>query len=535
MPTAEPQPAAPPRRAWAADLLASLVTFMVALPLCIGIAQACGLPPMTGIVTGVVGGMLVGFLAGSPLQVSGPAAGLIVLVIQFLDEAGTLGKTGADAVVLLGVAIALAGAVQIVAGVCRIGQWFRAVSPAVVEGMLAGIGVTIIAKQFHDMVDDDAPKKILDGLLTIPAAIWKGISPPPDAKANHQAAAFIGVLTIFVLALWKSVAPRRVRLVPAAVVAVVLAVGVAEAGGLGVERVVIRANVWEAFRPVAFPGWDVFGLAVIWKAAFTFALIASAESLLCATAVDTMHRGPRTQYDRELIAQGVGNVTCGVLGALPMTGVIVRSSANVEAGAKTRLSSILHGCWLLLFVALLPGVLSRIPASALAAVLVYTGWKLMNLPGVIKLWREGRSEALIFLATAATIVADDLLAGVVLGIVLSAAKLLWAFSHIRVTRHDDADHTHLQLDGAATFVRLPVLADALQAVPPGRNLHVHLDRLRFVDHAALQLLLTFQKQYEATGGRLFINWDRIHAQFHAHRPADGEKLKAGAAANPKAD
>jgi len=218
-----------------------------------------------------------------------------------------------------------------------------------------------------------------------------------------------------------------------------------------------------------------------------------------------------------------------------MTGVIVRSSANVEAGAKTRLSSILHGCWLLLFVALLPGVLSRIPASALAAVLVYTGWKLMNLPGVIKLWREGRSEALIFLATAATIVADDLLAGVVLGIVLSAAKLLWAFSHIRVTRHDDADHTHLQLDGAATFVRLPVLADALQAVPPGRNLHVHLDRLRFVDHAALQLLLTFQKQYEATGGRLFINWDRIHAQFHAHRPADGEKLKAGAAANPKAD
>src|SRR4051812_3592047 len=151
-----------------ADVLASMVVFMVALPLCIGIAQACGLPPMTGIVTGIVGGILVGALAGSPLQVSGPAAGLIVLVIQFLDDAEALGNSRADAVVLLGMAVVLAGALQVLAGACKIGQWFRAVSPAVVEGMLAGIGVTILAKQFHDMVDDTAPKQVLDALLTIP-------------------------------------------------------------------------------------------------------------------------------------------------------------------------------------------------------------------------------------------------------------------------------------------------------------------------------------------------------------------------------
>src|SRR4051812_8726172 len=173
------------------DLLASVVVFMVALPLFIGIAQACGLPPETGIVTGIVGGLLVGFLAGSPLQVSGPAAGLIVLVIQFLEDAHKVGYEGSRALALLGTVILLAGAIQLLAGLFRLGQWFRAVSPAVVGGMLAGIGITIIAKQFHAMVDDDGPKKVIDGLLTIPQAVWKGFAPPVDARANHSAAALV--------------------------------------------------------------------------------------------------------------------------------------------------------------------------------------------------------------------------------------------------------------------------------------------------------------------------------------------------------
>jgi MFS superfamily sulfate permease-like transporter len=166
-------------------------------------------------------------------------------------------------------------------------------------------------------------------------------------------------------------------------------------------------------------------------------------------------------------------------------------------------------------VALLPGVLSLIPGSALAAVLVYTGWKLLNLPGLVALWRESRSEAAIYAATAATIVGFDLLTGVVAGVVLSAVKLLVVISRLRVTRHDDpdGDRVDLVLDGAGTFLRLPVLAEALEAVPPGRRLHVHLDRLRLVDHAVLQLLVTFQKQYEATGGRLVLDWDRLHAHF----------------------
>jgi MFS superfamily sulfate permease-like transporter len=515
------------------DLLASLVVFMVALPLCIGIAQACGLPPETGIVTGIVGGLLVGWLAGSPLQVSGPAAGLIVLVIQFLDEAHQAGYAGKAAVALLGIAIFLAGAIQVLAGALRFGQWFRAVSPAVVGGMLAGIGITIIAKQFHEMVDDDAPKAMLDGLLTIPAAVWKGFSPPPEARANHQAAALVGVLTILVLVFWKTLARKLgpLKTIPAAVVGVILAVAVNEAGGFNLDRVAISGSVLDAFAPIEWPGWKALALGFVWKAAVTFAIIASAETLLCAVAVDTMHTGPRTKFDRELAAQGVGNMVCGTLGALPMTGVIVRSAANVEAGGRTRLSAILHGAWLLLFVALLPDLLSRIPTAALAAVLVYTGWKLLNVPGLVKLWYEGRSEAAIFVATAVGIVAADLLTGVVLGVILSAAKLLWLVSHVTVTRHDDLKHRRvdLVLEGAATFLRLPVIAQALEALPRGQRVHIHLEELRFLDHAVLQLLLSFQKQYEATGGRVFIDWEQLHAHFHpdrGHAATNGQAKKA---------
>ncbi len=534
----EPKPPARAGGTLAADFLASLVVFMVALPLCIGIAQACGLPPEAGLVTGIVGGIVVGLLAGSPLQVSGPAAGLIVLVIQFLDDAPKAGFAGASAVALLGLVIVLAGLIQIAAGACRLGQWFRAVSPAVVEGMLAGIGLTIFAKQFHEMVDDDAPKKVLDALATIPQAVWKGFDPPDGASANHSEAAIIGLLAILVLTFWKTVAPKRLALVPAAVVAVLLAVlvnefgrpvfeglgmrigpAVDDHGGIGVERVRVSASLTDALRPIGWPGWEVLTLGLVWQAAFAFALIASAETLLCAVAVDGKHTGPRTKFDRELVAQGVGNILCGAVAALPMTGVIVRSAANVEAGAKTRWSTVMHGVWLLLFVTLLPGPLARIPTAALAAVLVYTGWKLLNLPGLYRLWKVSKSEALIFVATAATIVSADLLAGVVLGVVLSALKLLLRFSHLRVTRVDQPEHNrvHLDLEGAATFLRLPLLARALDAVPRGRELHVHLDRLQFVDHAVLHLLLTFQKQYEATGGTLFIDWEGLHARFNGSR------------------
>ena len=539
MPTSPPPPPAGLRQTFPADLLASLVVFMVALPLCIGIAQACGLPAEAGIVTGIVGGLLVGAVAGSPLQVSGPAAGLIVLVSDFITDV-TEHHPEYNPFALLGLVILLAGGFQMLAGVLRLGQWFRAVSPAVVAGMLAGIGLTIIAKQFHVMVDDDSPAGVLEALATIPFAIEKGFIPEAGRTANHTAAAFIGVVTIVILVTWKLIQPRSLKTLPAAVLAVVVAVAinefgrpvldligiphgpaVDEHGGIGVRRVSVSADLGSGLTPVFdhAPGWGLMASALVWKAVFAFALIASAETLLCAVAVDGMQTGPRTNFDRELKAQGLGNLVCGMLGALPMTGVIVRSSANVDAGAKTRLSAILHGLWLLLFVTTLPWLLSRIPLSALAAVLVYTGWKLLDLAGLARLWRQSRGEAAIFILTAGTIVAVDLLAGVGLGIVLSAVKVLWMISHLEIRREDAADGSavHIHLDGSGTFVRLPHLAESLDAVPAGKEVHVHLEKLRLVDHAVMTLLTTFHRQYESTGGQVYLNWDDLRDRFDTHK------------------
>lgn len=530
-------PATDAKPSFVTELFASLVVFMVALPLCIGIAQACGLKPEAGIITGVIGGLVVGVLAGSPLQVSGPAAGLIVLVVQYIDDAKARAPQYEPAV-LLGLALVLAGGIQLAAGALSLGRWFRAVTPAVVEGMLAGIGLTILAKQFYELLDDVAPKGISAALAGIPECVRKAFVPTPDSRANHTEAAVIGLVALLILALWKPLAPKKLKLIPAAVVAVLAGVlinefgrpvfealgvrlgpAVDDHGGIGVQRVKVSANLMETVRPVFVLGWDALGFAFVWKGALTFALIASAETLLCSVAVDSKHTGPRTQYDRELAAQGAGNVLCGVLGALPMTGVIVRSAANVEAGARTRWSAVMHGAWLLLFVLLLPGVLSRIPETALAAVLVYTGWKLLNLPGLWHLWTENRTEALIFVTTAATIVGADLLAGVVTGLLVSMFVLLVRFSHLSVSRAEpEPGAVTLTLEGAATFIRLPLITGELDALPRGRRVRLNLEAVQLIDHAVMHLLLAFQKQYALTGGTVEIDWGPMHLPVRGDAP-----------------
>ncbi len=511
------------RRHFRHDLRASVVVFLVALPLCMGIAIASGAPPAAGLLSGIVGGLVVGFAAGAPLQVSGPAAGLSVIVWDLIQTHGF----GA-----LGWIVLVAGVVQIVAGLAGIGQWFRAVSPAVIHGMLAGIGVLIFASQFHVMVDDTPRDSGLANLLAIPEAIWKGFV-PMDGSPHYQAA-MIGLLTLTVMVGWRPLVPRALRVVPAPLAAVVVATLTASALGLGVSRVDIPASLLEAVSlpPVAdltSLGWGVVG------AGLALAFVASAETLLCATAVDKLHKGARTRYDRELSAQGIGNVLCGLLGALPITGVIVRSSANVEAGAKTRASAILHGGWLLLFCAGVPFILAQIPTAVLAAVLVFTGYKLVNVAAVRNLARYGRTEVSIYVATLLGIVAFDLLTGVVTGIVLSLAKVLYNVSHLEVEVRDGAEQgrTELHLRGAATVVRLPRLASALEDVPPASELHVHFDELDYIDHACIDLLMNWEVQHEATGGVLFIDWGDLQGRFRGSR-AVASRLDNGRVRVPQA-
>ena len=620
------------------DFLASIVVFLVALPLCMGIAIASGVPVAAGLITGIVGGLVVGWISGSPFQVSGPAAGLTVIVFELVQRLG---------LEVLGLAVLIAGLLQLVAGVFRYGRWFRAVSPAVISGMLAGIGVLIFASQFHVMVDDAPKGSGIANLLSIPEAIRKGLplSPlgsveqrrsrrrllqqfadihkeqimlreyvgeriphmkrngghadhGPDASSidreklvpmaelqasqkermrqalaavrsaklqrdreaaavasaqvvvakmervedaleqggvaaihqslqevessleevfvslkSHDWAAKVGILTIIVLVVWSGLVPKSWRVIPGPLVAVVSGTAFATLVSLPVVFVEVPDNLWSA---VQFPSWTVIrtvAWAPVLQASVVLAVVASAETLLCAAAVDRMQTRVRTQYDRELAAQGVGNIVCGMLGALPMTGVIVRSTANVHAGAKTRLSAILHGAWLLMFVSVASFLLRMIPTSSLAAILVYTGYKLVNWKAVAELKQYGRGEVVVYLATLGTIVATDLLTGVLTGIVLAAGKLLLSFAKLEIgLQLDEANRTaRLDLNGSATFLRLPLLAEALESVPSDWELHVDFEHLRYIDHACLDLIMNWARQHEKSGGKLVIDWDTLHS------------------------
>jgi MFS superfamily sulfate permease-like transporter len=301
-------------------------------------------------------------------------------------------------------------------------------------------------------------------------------------------------------------------------VAVVVATVVTVSLGLSINQVALPERLLSA---VTLPSLPSASLLANWQslliAVVSIAFIASAETLLSASAVDQMHTGPRTNYDRELLAQGVGNLTCGFLGALPVTGVIVRSATNVDAGARSSKSEILHSVWLLVFVCIFPFVLRWIPTASLAAILVYTGCKLVDLKTVReKLLPFGKSEVAIYVATMVLIVATDLLTGVLIGMALSIIKLVVTFSHlnIRADDHPQNRRTVLYLEGTATFLRLPKLAAALDAVPLDRELHVHFERLEYIDHACLDLLMARQKQLGATGGGLVIDWESLTARFH---------------------
>lgn len=497
------------------DLPASIIVFLVALPLCIGIASASGAPPATGLITGIVGGLLVAIFAGSPLQVSGPAAGLFVLVAQVIDELG---------IAALGIVVLGAGLLQIAAGAMRLGNYFRAVSPAVIQGMLSGIGVLILASEFHAMVDDhDAARAWLDAgwpkgianLMTIPQSLWLGVV-PLDGSPHHIAAG-LGVATIITLIVWKWVPFESLKIIPGAVVAVTLAAVATRLMGWEntIAHVVVPTNL---LSDVVLPnGWQLGSLD--WRAALfaaaEIAVVASAETMLCCAAVDQMQSHARTKYDRELFAQGVGNSVCGLFGALPMTGVIVRSSANVQAGGRTRLSAWLHGLWLLVFVAILPWVLNYIPRASLAAVLVFTGWKLINLRAIRKLWKVSKPDGVICLITLGLVVGVDLLTGVVVGIACTAARLLYTFARLDIDTEEipGENRTNLNLRGAATFLALPRLTEVLDQVSPTTELHVSLKNLTYVDHSCLEQFINWEKQHKATGGRLVIDWDDLTATF----------------------
>lgn len=380
------------------DVIASLIVFLVALPLCLGIALASGATPAQGIITGIVGGIVTGTLSGSPLQVSGPAAGLTVVVFDLIRD---------HSAAALGPAVLAAGLVQIALGLAGAGQVLRRIPHSIVEAMMAAIGLSIIASQM--MVAGDLPPR---------AGAFANVSALPGALPHANPAALLAAgLSLGLILLWERAAPDRLRMLPAPLLGVACATLAAGGLGLAVRHIALPPSLLHA---VQLPRWgDLGGLASQSGAVsvLSLALIASIESLLSAAAVQRMTgRRGRGDFDRELMAQGIGNACCGMLGALPMTGVIVRSAANVRAGARSRNAAVLHGVWLLLLVELAPGVLRLVPSAALAGVLLLVGVRLVSLHHLRGAYRDG--AILPYAATVLVALASNLLTGVACGCLL---------------------------------------------------------------------------------------------------------------------
>ncbi|MGW2326173.1 SulP family inorganic anion transporter [Streptomyces sp. NPDC001700] len=468
------------------EISASLVVFLVALPLCIGVAVASGAPAELGIITGVIGGLVVGMTPGSTLQVSGPAAGLAALVAETVEAQG---------ISMLGVIVLGSGILQIVLGLVRLGRMFQATSVAVVQGMLAGIGLPLMFSQAYPLADNAAPGTAIENMLGVPGLI-------ADTLANPQAAiaAGLGIATVVLSFVWKKV-PGPLSKLPAALVAVAIGIGIAALPGVEVKTL----QVGNLLAAIQVPGAEQFaGLAdpAILTAIVTFTVIASAESLFTAAAVDRMHDGKRTQYNKELIAQGAGNTLCGFLGSLPMTAVVARSSANVQSGAKTRLSRTLHGLWLLAFALLLPSVLALIPISVLAGVLVHSGWKLLAPEQFPKMWHQDRGEFFVMSATTLAIVATALLEGVLIGLAAGIVLAALRMSQTSVEHSVEGDTAKVVMKGNATFLRLPKLIDALEAVGAAETERIRLDLMgvTHLDHACRNQVEEFVAQKRATPG-----------------------------------
>lgn len=462
------------------DVPASLVVFLVALPLSIGIAIASNAPVLAGIIAAIVGGIVAGTLGGSPLQVSGPAAGLTVVVAGLIAEHGWA--------VTCAITVA-AGVLQILFGLSRLARAALAISPVVVHAMLAGIGVTIALQQIHVLLGGDSRTSAWTNLVELPNQLLNA----------HSGGMFLGVLVIGTLVAWRWV-PSWLKKVPGPLVAVVLATVISLVFALDVERIKIDGSLIDALALPSLPDgkWGAVAVGVL-----TLFLIASVESLLSAVSVDRMHDGPRTDFNREMIGQGAANVVSGTIGGLPITGVIVRSSTNVAAGAKTRASAILHGVWVLLFALPFVGLVQQIPVSALAGLLVVIGVQLVKRAHIETAMRTG--DLAVYVVTIVGVVFIHLLQGVLIGLALAVALTVWRVVRARIHAEPDGDDAwRVVVDGSCSFLSLPRLTGVLASVPAGTAVTVELS-VDFIDRAAYEAIDEWQQRHRASGGTVDLH------------------------------
>ena len=481
---------------WRADVPASIVVFLIAVPLCLGIALASGAPLFAGIISGIVGGLVVGAISQSQLMVSGPAAGLTAIVVSAI---ATLGSFRAFLV-----SVVLAGVLQVVLGLIGAGVIGYVFPMAVIKGMLAAIGIILILKQIPHAVGYDADFPGDEAFRQANAentfsSLWSAI------ERIHPGALALSLLSLVLLLVWDSTGLKKLKLLPGPLVVVLIGTALnsyfgaaSSAMHLSGDHLVtlpVARSLEEFAGLFVFPDWSAITTPEVWRIAVTIGVVASLESLLSLSAtnrIDPYRREPST--NRELVAQGVGNTLSGLVGGLPVTGVIVRSAANVDAGARTKWSAILHGALLLAAAATIPAVLNLVPIAPLAAILLYTGFKLAH-PRLLKhAWSQGVYQFTPFVLTVVAILLTDLLVGI--GIGLAIGLLFVLLDHLRapcftVVSPPGSVLTRLRLNENVTFLNKASLATYLEAMPPRSRIEIDGRACKRIDHDVVELIHEF--------------------------------------------
>jgi len=482
------------------DLMAGMVVFLVALPLCLGIALASNAPLMSGLVAGIAGGIVVGLLSGSHTSVAGPAAGLTAVVAAQIVALGSF-----QAFLL---AVVLAGIIQIILGLARCGFVAAFAPSSVIKGLLAAIGVILVLKQIPHLVGhhQDPP-----GDLAFSQPDQKNTFTELAAAATdvHPGAAAIGLMSVAMLVLWGRSKRLKASPIPAPLLVVLLGVSLALLfGRLGgpwaiepghLVRVPVANDLTGLLGFLTHPDFAHWRNPAVYTAALTLAAVASLETLLNMEAADKLDpRGRTSPPSRELVAQGVGNMVSGLAGGLPVTSVVVRSSVNIAAGARTKLAAVVHGVLLLLSVSLAASWLNRIPLSCLAAILLVTGAKLASPALFRRMWAEGRYQFAPFLLTVVVIVLTDLLVGVLVGLAVSAGFVLWSSARrpirLVIESHLGGEVLRVELANQVTFLNRAALSQVLGGVHPGGRVLLDARGTHYIDPDVLDLIRDFAEQ-----------------------------------------
>lgn len=480
------------------DIPASIVVFLVALPLCLGVALASGAPLFAGIIAGVVGGIVVGSVSGSALSVSGPAAGLTTIVLASITTMGSF-----EAFL---VAVFLAGAIQFILGLLRAGTIGNYFPSAVIKGMLAAIGIILILKQIPHAVgydkDFEGDESFFqpDGENTFSELV--------NAFAYlNPGAVIVFVVSIFILMLWERPMIKNAKfstILPAPLIVVLLGISLNALYMQSVEALVIEkehlvslpvsTDFVSFINQFQFPDFSVIQRQETWTIAFTIAIVASLESLLSIDAVDKLDPFKRTTpLNQELRAQGIANMASGLIGGLPVTAVIVRSSANVAAGARTKTSAITHGLLLLLTAFLIPNLLNQIPLASLAAILLMVGYKLAKPSLILSMYKKGKDQFIPFAVTIIAILLTDLLIGITIGILVGLFFVLKTNFHRALFSVNENKNYLIRLTKDVSFLNKALLRQTFKEIPDGSKVIIDGSRSAFIDQDILETINDFRE------------------------------------------